>query len=152
MLGKQGRKPAVVSNAKRPSSFVGIPTKDIRTAARQRVVSPFPASAGGTPQVTSKTDVSSGDTNSYQDDQSPLHGGSSAWKNMEYESTGDFDRHDGSEAWTKANKKKKQKNPGYKTAQNTANSRAAAVKVNSLSMLPIYCCLGCFIGVIFFSF
>uniref|UniRef100_A0A453A4C9 Myb-like domain-containing protein n=1 Tax=Aegilops tauschii subsp. strangulata TaxID=200361 RepID=A0A453A4C9_AEGTS len=117
-----------VSNGKRPSSFVGIPTKRIRTAARQRVVSPFPASAGGTPQVTSKTDVSSGDTNSYQDDQSPLHGGSSAWKNMEYESTGDFDRHDGSEAWTKANKKKKQKNPGYKTAQNTANSRAAAVK------------------------
>ncbi|KAM3300794.1 hypothetical protein ACQJBY_041693 [Aegilops geniculata] len=117
-----------VSNGKRPSSFVGIPTKRIRTAARQRVVSPFPASAGGTPQVTSKTDVSSGDTNSYQDDQSPLHGGSSAWKNMEYESTGDFDRHDGSEAWTKANKKKKQKNPGYKTAQNTGNSRAAAVK------------------------
>uniref|UniRef100_A0A3B5Z6P2 HSA domain-containing protein n=2 Tax=Triticum aestivum TaxID=4565 RepID=A0A3B5Z6P2_WHEAT len=117
-----------VSNGKRPSSFVGVPTKRIRTAARQRVVSPFPASAGGTAQVTSKTDVSSGDTNSYQDDQSPLHGGSSAWKNMEYESTGDFDRHDGSEAWTKANKKKKQKNPGYKTAQNTANSRAAAVK------------------------
>ncbi|XP_044985271.1 chromatin modification-related protein EAF1 B-like [Hordeum vulgare subsp. vulgare] len=117
-----------VSNGKRPSSFVGIPTKRIRTAARQRVVSPFPASAGGTPQVTSKTDVSSGDTNSYQDDQSPLHGGSSAWKNMEYESTVDFDRHDGSEAWTKANKKKKQKNPGYKAAQNTANSRAAAVK------------------------
>nr|ACT34068.1 hypothetical protein [Aegilops tauschii] len=125
-----------VSNGKRPSSFVGIPTKRIRTAARQRVVSPFPASAGGTPQVTSKTDVSSGDTNSYQDDQSPLHGGSSAWKNMEYESTGDFDRHDGSEAWTKANKKKKQKNPGYKTAQNTANSRAAAVKKDYLKKRP----------------
>lgn len=116
------------SNGKRPSSFVGIPTKRIRTAARQRVVSPFPASVGGTPQVTSKTDVSSGDTNSYQDDQSSLHGG---WKNMDYESTVDFDRklpYDGSEEWTKANKKKKHKNPGYKTAQNTANSRGPAVK------------------------
>jgi hypothetical protein len=127
------------SNGKRPSSFVGIPTKRIRTAARQRVASPFPASVGGTPQVTSKTDVSSGDTDSYQDDQSSLHGG---WKNMDYESTVDFDRklrYDGSEEWTKANKKKKHKNPGYKTAHNTANSRGAAVKVNSLSMLIIYC-------------
>uniref|UniRef100_A0ACD5TCW4 Uncharacterized protein n=1 Tax=Avena sativa TaxID=4498 RepID=A0ACD5TCW4_AVESA len=119
------------SNGKRPSSFVGIPTKRIRTAARQRVASPFPASVGGTPQVTSKTDVSSGDTNSYQDDQSSLHGGSLGWKNMDYESTVDFDRklpYDGSEEWTKANKKKKHKNPGYRTAQNTANSRGVAVK------------------------
>ncbi|CAM0953360.1 unnamed protein product [Alopecurus aequalis] len=117
------------SNGKRPSSTVGIPTKRIRTAARQRVVSPFPASVGGTSQVTSKTDVSSGDTDSYQDDQSSLHGG--AWKNMDYDSTVDFDRklpYDGSEEWTKSNKKKKHKNPGYKTAQNTANSRGVAVK------------------------
>ncbi|XP_047094521.1 chromatin modification-related protein EAF1 B-like isoform X2 [Lolium rigidum] len=116
------------SNGKRPSSFVGIPTKRVRTAARQRVVSPFAASVGGTPRATSKTDVSSGDTDSYQDDQSSLHGG---WKNMDYESTVDFDRklpYDGSEEWTKASKKKKHKNTGYKTAQNTTNSRGAAVK------------------------
>jgi hypothetical protein len=127
------------SNGKRPSSFVGIPTKRVRTAARQRVVSPFAASVGGTPRATSRTDVSSGDTDSYQDDQSSLHGG---WKNMDYESTVDFDRklpYDGSEEWTKASKKKKHKNTGYKTAQNTTNSRGAAVKVNSLSMVPTYC-------------
>lgn len=115
------------SNGKRPSSFVGIPTKRIRTAARQRVVSPFPTSVGGTPHV--KTDASSGDTDSYQDDQSSLHGGSLSWKNADYESTVDFDRqmpYDGSEAWTKANKKKKHKSTGYKTAQNTANSYASA--------------------------
>ncbi|KAF0926677.1 hypothetical protein E2562_027117 [Oryza meyeriana var. granulata] len=117
------------SNGKRPSSFLAVPTKRIRTAARQRIASPFPAGVGGTTQVTSKTDVSSGDTSSYQDDQSSLHGGSLPWKSTDFESTVDFDRHlpyDGSEVFTKANKKKKLKNPGYKMAQNAANSCASA--------------------------
>lgn len=130
-----------LSNGKRPSSFLAVPTKRIRTAARQRIVSPYPAGIGGTTQVTSKTDVSSGDTSSYQDDQSSLHGGSLPWKNTDFESTVDFDRqlpYDGREVVTKANKKKKLKNPGYKTSQNAANSCAlASAKVNSLSMLSI---------------
>uniref|UniRef100_A0A0E0L6K1 Myb-like domain-containing protein n=1 Tax=Oryza punctata TaxID=4537 RepID=A0A0E0L6K1_ORYPU len=118
-----------LSNGKRPSSFLAVPTKRIRTAARQRIVSPYPAGIGGTTQVTSKTDVSSGDTSSYQDDQSSLHGGSLSWKNTDFESTVDFDRqlpYDGREVVTKANKKKKLKNPGYKTSQNAANSCALA--------------------------
>ncbi|EEC79795.1 hypothetical protein OsI_21223 [Oryza sativa Indica Group] len=118
-----------LSNGKRPSSFLAVPTKRIRTAARQRIVSPYPAGIGGTTQVTSKTDVSSGDTSSYQDDQSSLHGGSLPWKNTDFESTVDFDRqlpYDGREVVTKANKKKKLKNPGYKTSQNAANSCALA--------------------------
>uniref|UniRef100_A0A0D9WKI8 HSA domain-containing protein n=1 Tax=Leersia perrieri TaxID=77586 RepID=A0A0D9WKI8_9ORYZ len=118
-----------LSNGKRPSSFLAVPTKRIRTAARQRIVSPFPAGVGGSTQVTSKTDVSSGDTSSYQDDQSSLHGGSLPWKNTDFESTVDFDRqlpYDGREVFSKANKKKKLKNPGYKTTQNAANSSALA--------------------------
>jgi len=69
------------SNGKRTTDFLSIPIKRIRTAARQRVVSPFPAGVSGTPQFTSKTDASSGDTNSCQDDQSSLHGGSFSRKN-----------------------------------------------------------------------
>ncbi|XP_062232326.1 chromatin modification-related protein EAF1 B-like [Phragmites australis] len=125
---KSGNRP-LLSNGKRSSSFLMIPTKRIRTAARQRVVSPFHAGAGVSPQVTSKTDVSSGDTNSYQDDQSSLHGGSLPWRNMDFESTVDFDRqlpYDGVEVCSKANKKKKLKKPGYKTAQNAANSCSPA--------------------------
>ncbi|XP_006654875.1 chromatin modification-related protein EAF1 B-like isoform X2 [Oryza brachyantha] len=118
-----------LSNGKRASSFLAVPTKRVRTAARQRIISPFPAGVGGTTQVTSKTDVSSGDTSSYQDDQSSLYGGSLPWKNSDFESTVDFDRklpYDGSTVFTKANKKKKLKNPGYKTTQNAANSSALA--------------------------
>ncbi|KAF8726900.1 hypothetical protein HU200_019382 [Digitaria exilis] len=117
---KSGNRP-LLSNGKRPTSFLARPPKRIRTAAR-RVVSPFHAGASGPPQVTSKTDASSGDTNSYQDDQSSLHGGSLPWRNTDFESTVDSDRqlpYDASEACTKANKKKKVKNPGYKIAQNT---------------------------------
>ncbi|XP_062180648.1 chromatin modification-related protein EAF1 B-like isoform X2 [Phragmites australis] len=128
---KSGNRP-LLSNGKRPTSFLTIPAKRIRTAARQRVVSPFHAGASGPPEVTSKTDVSSGDTNSYQDDQSSLHGGSLPWRNSDFESTVDFDRqlpYDAGEVCTKANKKKKLKKPGYKTAQNAASSCVlAAVK------------------------
>nr|CAB3460547.1 unnamed protein product [Digitaria exilis] len=127
---KSGNRP-LLSNGKRPTSFLAMPPKRIRTAAR-RVVSPFHAGACGPPQVTSKTDASSGDTNSYQDDQSSLHGGSLPWRNTDFESTVDSDRqlpYDASEACTKANKKKKVKNPGYKIAQNTIKcSVPASVK------------------------
>ncbi|KAJ6807399.1 chromatin modification-related protein EAF1 B-like isoform X2 [Iris pallida] len=104
---------------KRPSSSLNvcsIPTKRVRTAARQRILSPFSAGVSGSLQVTSKTDVSSGGTNSFQDDQSSMHGGSQVQKNMEVESTVDFERHitsDGIEISTKSKKKKKSKHGGY---------------------------------------
>ncbi|KAG8051553.1 hypothetical protein GUJ93_ZPchr0001g32202, partial [Zizania palustris] len=117
---KPGNQP-FLSNGKRPSDFFSVPTKRIRTSARQRVVSPYPA--GGT-ALTSKTDASSGDTNSCQDDQSSLHGGSFPRKNVDIESMVDFDRqllYDGSEVSTKS-KKKKSKHLGHKTPQNVAES------------------------------
>uniref|UniRef100_A0A0E0LRU8 Myb-like domain-containing protein n=1 Tax=Oryza punctata TaxID=4537 RepID=A0A0E0LRU8_ORYPU len=120
---KPGNQP-FLSNGKRPSDFFNIPTKRIRTAARQRVVSPYPANASGATAFTSKTDASSGDTNSCQDDQSSLHGGSFPRKNVDIESTVDFDRqlYDGSEVSTKSKKKKKSKHLGYKIPQSVAES------------------------------
>ncbi|KAK7395387.1 hypothetical protein VNO78_15943 [Psophocarpus tetragonolobus] len=100
---------------KRPSSLnVGtIPTKRMRTASRQRVVSPF-AVVSGTVQAQAKTDASSGDTNSFQDDQSTLHVGSQIQKSVEVESVGDFEKqvpYDCGETSVKT-KKKKPKNLG----------------------------------------
>ncbi|KAJ0052445.1 hypothetical protein Pint_01548 [Pistacia integerrima] len=102
---------------KRPGNLnVGsIPTKRVRTASRQRVISPFSAGAAGSLQVPTKTDASSGDTSSYQDDQSTLHGGAQIQKSVEVESTGDFDRqlpYDCAETSTKPKKKKKAKHLG----------------------------------------
>lgn len=79
---------------KRPASLnVGsIPTKRMRTATRQRVLSPFGAGAAGPMQAQMKTDASSGDTNSCQDDQSTLHGGSQIQRSVEVESVGDFEK------------------------------------------------------------
>ncbi|XP_019450094.1 PREDICTED: chromatin modification-related protein EAF1 B-like isoform X1 [Lupinus angustifolius] len=87
-----GTQPSAVF-VKRPASLnVGaIPTKRMRTASRQRVVSPF-AVATGTVQTQTKTDASSGDTNSFQDDQSTLHVGSQIQKSVEVESVGDFEK------------------------------------------------------------
>lgn len=121
---KTGNQP-YLSNGKIPPDFLSIPTKRIRTAARQRVASPFSAGVGGTPQFTSKTDASSGDTNSCQDDQSSLHGGFFPRKNADIESTVDFERqlmYDGSEVSTKSKKKKKPKHPGYKAPQSVTES------------------------------
>ncbi|CAN6448953.1 unnamed protein product [Victoria cruziana] len=59
---------------KRESSSLNvgsIPTKRIRTAARQRVVSPSAGAVGGM-HVANKNDVSSGDTCSFQDELSSL--------------------------------------------------------------------------------
>ncbi|XP_004514270.1 chromatin modification-related protein EAF1 B-like isoform X2 [Cicer arietinum] len=96
---------------KRPANLnVGtIPTKRMRTASRQRVVSPF-AVVTGTVQAQAKTDAaSSGDTNSFQDDQSTLHVGSQFQKSMEVESVGEFEKqlpYDCGETSVKTKKKK----------------------------------------------
>lgn len=136
----------LLSNGKR-TDFLSIPIKGIRTAARQRVVSPFPAGASGTPQFTNKTDASSGDTNSCQDDQSSLHGGSFSRKNADIESTVDFDRqllYDGSGVSTKSKKKKKTKHPGYKALPNVSESCSlrAPGKVNALCKILIIFVVG----------
>ncbi|KAL0418015.1 UNVERIFIED_CONTAM: Chromatin modification-related protein EAF1 B [Sesamum radiatum] len=98
---------------KRPggSLNVSIPTKRVRTASR-RVISPFSAGASGCVQVPNKTDASSGDTNSFQDDQSTLHGGSHVPNSLEVESVGDFEKQlpfDAGEVSIKHKKKKKAK-------------------------------------------
>ncbi|XP_062078466.1 chromatin modification-related protein EAF1 B-like [Humulus lupulus] len=99
---------------KRPSSLnVGsIPTKRMRTATRQRVISPFGATPIANVQVQMKTDASSGDTNSLQDDQSSLLGGSQFQKSMEVESASEYDKllpYDCAETSIKPKKKKKAK-------------------------------------------
>lgn len=99
---------------KRPASLnVGPITKRVRTASRQRVVSPYTPGVAVTVQPQVKTDASSGDTNSFQDDQSTLHCGSQIQKSMEVESIGEFDRqlpYDYAETPVKTKKKKKAKN------------------------------------------
>ncbi|CAA0815199.1 Chromatin modification-related protein EAF1 A [Striga hermonthica] len=67
-----------------------IPTKRVRTASR-RVVSPFSAGTSGFPPAN-KTDASSSDTNSYQDDQNILQGGSHTPYNVEVESAVKFEK------------------------------------------------------------
>ncbi|XP_038704899.1 chromatin modification-related protein EAF1 B-like isoform X2 [Tripterygium wilfordii] len=103
---------------KRPANSLNvgsIPTKRMRTASRQRVISPFGVGATGVLQATTKTDASSGDTSSYQDDQITMHGGSHIQRSMEVESGGNFEKqvlYDYAETSTKPKKKKKTKNPG----------------------------------------
>ncbi|QCE11560.1 E1A-binding protein [Vigna unguiculata] len=109
-----GAQPSILLG-KRPSSLnVGtIPTKRMRTASRQRVVSPF-AVVSGTLQAQAKTDASSGDTNSFPDDQSTLHVGPQIQKSVEVESVGEFEKqlpYDCGETSVKT-KKKKPKNLG----------------------------------------
>ncbi|GFP88860.1 e1a-binding protein p400 [Phtheirospermum japonicum] len=93
---------------KRPGSSlnVSIPTKRVRTASR-RVISPFSAGASGCIQVPNKTDASSCDTNSFQDDR-----GLPFQNSLEVESAGEFEnqlRYDSLEVSTKPKKKKKAK-------------------------------------------
>ena len=100
---------------KRPTSLnVGpIPTKRMRTtASRQRVVSPFSGGAAMVLHGQAKTDASSGDTNSFQDDQSTLRGGSQLQKSLEVESVGDV-QYDSAETSVKYKKKKKAKHLVY---------------------------------------
>lgn len=100
---------------KRPANTlnVSIPIKRVRTASRQRVISPFNAGTHGCIQASNRTDASSGDTNSFQDDQSTLHGGSHAPNSMEVESVREFEKQlpfDSAEISHKPKKKKKAKN------------------------------------------
>ncbi len=106
---------------KRPASLnVGsIPTKRMRTATRQSVLSPFSTGATGNMQAQVKTDASSGDTNSCQDDQSTLHIGSQIQKSVEVESVGDFEKqlpYDCAETSIKLKKKKKAKHLVHKNS------------------------------------
>ncbi|XXG62007.1 hypothetical protein AAC387_Pa05g0466 [Persea americana] len=78
---------------KRPSSNLhlgSIPTKRVRTAKRQRAVSPFGVGVAGGGQLENKTEASSGDTTSFYEDQTSVHGGSRTRKMSEVESTGDL--------------------------------------------------------------
>ncbi|KAJ9548053.1 LOW QUALITY PROTEIN: hypothetical protein OSB04_020596 [Centaurea solstitialis] len=111
-----GAQPSVLSG-KRPGNSlnVSIPTKRVRTASRQRIISPFNAGTSGCIQPPNRTDASSGDTNSFQDEQSTLHGGSQIPNNMEAESVGDYEKQlqfDSMEVSNRPKKKKKAKHPG----------------------------------------
>ncbi|CAH2052616.1 unnamed protein product [Thlaspi arvense] len=99
--------------AKRPASNItagSVPTRRVRTASRQRIVSPFGGATSGGLPVPSKTDGSSGDTSSFQDEQSSLHGGNFVQKGTEVESSGNFEKqlpYDMAETSEKPKKKKK---------------------------------------------
>ncbi|KAF3783220.1 Chromatin modification-related protein EAF1 B [Nymphaea thermarum] len=109
---------------KRDSSSLNvgsIPTKRVRTAARQRVVSPSAGAVGGM-HVMNKNDVSSGDTSSFQDELSSFQVSSQPKKSIEVESTGEFVRQlplETTEVSTKS-KKKKTKPMGYRTFLSSA--------------------------------
>lgn len=97
---------------KRPASNLNVgsvPSKRMRTVSRQRGMSYFGCGTVGTLPVPSKTDASSGDTSSYQDEQSSLNGGSAAQKGTEVESSGNFEKqlpYDMAETSGKPKKKK----------------------------------------------
>lgn len=87
-----------------------VPPKRMRTTPRQRVLSPFNGGAGFRGYL--KSDASSGDTNSLQDDQSTLHSGSQVQKIMEAESVGGLEKqlpYDSADASIKSKKIKKRK-------------------------------------------
>ncbi|CAA6662157.1 unnamed protein product [Spirodela intermedia] len=116
---KFGTQPSLMMGKRGSSTFnvSSIPTKRMRTASRQRVVSPFGVGNAGGQPVNSKTDVSSGDTSSFQDDQMSLHCESLTRKNAEIESTADFENKlifDGNDVAIRSKKKKKQKHTGYR--------------------------------------
>lgn len=97
---------------KRPASNLNVgsvPSKRMRTVSRQRGMSYFGCGTVGTLPVPSKTDASSGDTSSYQDEQSSLNGGSAVQKGTEVESSGNFEKqlpYDMAETSGKPKKKK----------------------------------------------
>ncbi|KAM7496219.1 hypothetical protein LguiA_020633 [Lonicera macranthoides] len=92
---------------KRPGNSLNVSfhTKRMRTASRPKVLSPF--SAG--PRAPNKTDASSGDTNSFQDEQSTLHGGFQIPNSLEVESMGNFEKKLPFESAEVSNKPKKKK-------------------------------------------
>ncbi|KAG4135398.1 hypothetical protein ERO13_D08G212600v2 [Gossypium hirsutum] len=114
-------------NCGQPSIFMGkrpasslydglVPGKCVRTGSRQRVLSPFSsAAAARDSRAPTQTDASSGDTNSFQDEQNTLHGGLRTQNSLEVDSIGDFERqqpYDCAGTPTKPKKKKKAKNLG----------------------------------------
>ncbi|KAK9733918.1 hypothetical protein RND81_04G100800 [Saponaria officinalis] len=89
-----------------------IPTKRMRTASRPRVIGPFGAGPGGVTPVPSRADPSSEDTNSFQDDQSTLHGGSVIRRGSEVDSAMNFEKQstfDSEDVSVQPKKKKKTK-------------------------------------------
>lgn len=71
---------------------VSAPTKRVRTASRQRVPSHVNSETSGCVQAPIKTDASSVDTTSFQDDQTTLKGGLQTANVLEVESLRDFDK------------------------------------------------------------
>ncbi|XP_075493581.1 LOW QUALITY PROTEIN: chromatin modification-related protein EAF1 B-like [Primulina tabacum] len=96
---------------KRPCSSlnVSIPTKRVRTAYR-RVTSPFSAGTSGCILRPNKTEASSGDTSSFQDDHNTLHGVSLVPNSLESELGGEYGKQlplDTAEVSTKSKKRSK---------------------------------------------
>ncbi|KAL8191882.1 hypothetical protein R6Q57_028613 [Mikania cordata] len=113
-----GNQPSVLIG-KRPGSSLNatIPTKRVRTASRQRIISSFNAGASGHTHALNRTDASSADTNSFQDEQRTLHGGPGPQipNNMEAESTGDYEKQlqlEPVEVSNRPKKKKKERHHG----------------------------------------
>ncbi|XP_076921762.1 chromatin modification-related protein EAF1 A-like [Bidens hawaiensis] len=106
-----GTQPSILSG-KRPTTSinVSIPTKRVRTASRPRFTGPT-----GFVQAPNGPDALSGDNNSFQDEQSSLHGGSHMLNNMDVESGGEYEKQcnfDPTEVSNRPKKKKKTKHPG----------------------------------------
>ncbi|XP_047325794.1 chromatin modification-related protein EAF1 B-like [Impatiens glandulifera] len=107
-----------IQMGKRPSSDLRVGpilTKRMRTAPRPRVLGPYSAGSSGGVQGLTRTDASSGDTNSFQDDQSAYPSGLHIPNSLEVESVGDFEKQlpfDSAEV-SKPKKKKKAKYSGY---------------------------------------
>ncbi|KAI7748261.1 hypothetical protein M8C21_000375 [Ambrosia artemisiifolia] len=110
--------PSVLSGKRSGNSLnVPVPTKRVRTASRQRIISSFNAGISGHIQALNRTDASSADTNSFHDEQSTLHGvpGAQMPNNMEAESAGDYEKQlqfDSMEVSNRPKKKKKEKHHG----------------------------------------
>lgn len=115
--------PLPVSTGKRalPSANLNIgsiPTKRIRSstiAARQRAAGSLSGGTTGASGLANKTDVSSGDTSSLQEDFNTLSGGSQHPKGMDVEPTGACGNYwlfDASDVSVKTKKKKKSKHLG----------------------------------------
>lgn len=111
MENKVSTQQPVLSKRSAGSLNVSFPTKRVRTSGRPRI-SPFSGGTSAYVQIPHKTDASSGDTNSFQDDHSTLHGGAHAPNNLEVDSVSDFEKSlpfDSAEVSTKPKKKKKGK-------------------------------------------
>lgn len=100
-----GTQPSILSG-KRPTTSinVSIPTKRVRTASRPRFTGPT-----GFVQAPNGPDALSGDNNSFQDEQSSLHGGSHMLNNMDVESGGEYEKQSNFDPTEVSNRPKKKK-------------------------------------------